>query len=679
MRRVLACLLVVALAAPDRPTTACSHPPPSPVFVVPGPVRVLEPGPLAVTYLRLRGRRLTRSQRHALAAAEPVPAVDARAAWLDARRRITPQLRSWEWVENDRSTGVYSWYRNCLDDAFRTAADTLWDRAAQWGPGDPRLLEWARGQDVVFENCGNRPLRLPEPVAPDGDRDLAADRDYQTAAARFYAGQFEQAQVDFRAIAEDPFSPWRATAALLVARTLVRRGTLTHVSFLEPAERELRGILARGDLKSVHPSATRLLGFVRLRRDPTGLLAESAATVLTTTDATALRGALRDFEATCCSSAGVASLAGESRHLAEFVMAVQHGRQELALQRWDETHGTPWLVALLTTLDPSHPRAAEMAAAARALPADHPGHLTSTYHAARLLALSDPDAARALLDGLLSAGPEELPYATRNIVLDLRQSVAHDLRDLLRVAPRSSIGTQWSGFVPGGGDLPALDERGLALLQGLPLDSLREAALDEALPANIRSVVARLAWTRAALLERNGTAVELAGVVARLSPDLAEGMGRFVAARDRATRRLALVRVLRREQRPWFLASWSIPWTSKPLPQAATLDWTCVSPPTLRARFLTAAQATEAADEIARLDALGSIPELASRVAVQYAREHSHDPSAAKELHLAVVSTSRGCASPTIGPASREAFRNLHDRYGGSAWAQRTPYWYAGR
>src|SRR5262249_43361685 len=81
----------------------------------------------------------------------------------------------------------------------------------------------------------------------------------------------DAAQTAFEAIAQDASSPYHELAEYLIARVLVRRGTLfaedgprAHDALVQ-AEAQLRKILTDGDLQAMHPAAQRLLGFVNIR------------------------------------------------------------------------------------------------------------------------------------------------------------------------------------------------------------------------------------------------------------------------------------------------------------------------------------------------------------------------------------------------------------------------------
>src|SRR5262249_39790490 len=131
----------------------------------------------------------------------------------------------------------------------------------------------------VFENCSGGSGFPPQPkeaVIPaaahaQDPAEIRADRAYQIAAAHFYASDLDAAQTAFEAIAQDASSPYHELAEYLIARVLVRRGTLfaedgprAHDALVQ-AEAQLRKILTDGDLQAMHPAAQRLLGFVNIR------------------------------------------------------------------------------------------------------------------------------------------------------------------------------------------------------------------------------------------------------------------------------------------------------------------------------------------------------------------------------------------------------------------------------
>jgi hypothetical protein len=194
---------------------SCSIGPPEPVFstarvpsdapaFVRGQIGVIRPACqlryLIGAYRTLQSGKLTDEQASAIIPSPPSQAVlqsadasaQGAAAWNQARSKVQgvkPADPVWNSYREKNRDGSITFYRNCLDDAFDTARQTLKRRSAQWGPGDPRLQAWVAAQDRVFRNCGGREAEVPDVAAPSTDSLLAADREYQVAAAYFYAGK----------------------------------------------------------------------------------------------------------------------------------------------------------------------------------------------------------------------------------------------------------------------------------------------------------------------------------------------------------------------------------------------------------------------------------------------------------------------------------------------------------
>ena len=140
-----------------------------------------------------------------------------------------------------------------------------------FGADSPKVREWLAAQDVVFSNCheGNK---LPEPTN-DQDASVRADRAYQTAAANFYATNYDLAKQQFDAIAKDKNSSYRIVAPYLAARAMLRKGSFAEKPedakpSLSDAEERLNAILKDSSLKLAHHGASRLLNLVRVRLRP---------------------------------------------------------------------------------------------------------------------------------------------------------------------------------------------------------------------------------------------------------------------------------------------------------------------------------------------------------------------------------------------------------------------------
>jgi hypothetical protein len=158
----------------------------------------------------------------------------------------------------------YYGFQNCADDGFRNAARTLQARITQYGRSNSEVREWARAQVAVFRNCSEETLVVPEPTGPAADSGIRADRAYQTAAAYFYAMQYDEAARRFQAIASDRSSPWRPYGRYLAARARIRRATLAAddqeaMRLFTSAEADLNATLDDPDAVAMHRAAQALL------------------------------------------------------------------------------------------------------------------------------------------------------------------------------------------------------------------------------------------------------------------------------------------------------------------------------------------------------------------------------------------------------------------------------------
>src|SRR4030095_13822523 len=154
--------------------------------------------------------------------------------------------------------------------AFEVATQVLNDRAATYGVEDPNVREWLKGQDLVFDICSSGG-KFPNEAGPDAPDWLKKDRDYQIAAANFYALKFDEAVRRFENIADDDDSVWKETADYLIGRTLVRQASLikdekVNKEIYERAEEHLEGVARRSG--KFGAAAEQLNGLIRYRSRP---------------------------------------------------------------------------------------------------------------------------------------------------------------------------------------------------------------------------------------------------------------------------------------------------------------------------------------------------------------------------------------------------------------------------
>jgi hypothetical protein len=622
-------------------------------------------------------------------------------------------------------------YLNCPQDAFRNATETLNKLIAKYGAASPEVKDFAETQVKVFAVCseGNA---IPDAAPANASPIIKANRNYQIAAANFYANQFDAAEKQFTAIAGDSSSPWRPIAPYLVARTLIRKATLTaaqnkvDTTALTQAEAQLNKVLADKNGSALHSSARGLLSYVRFRLNPEARLAELAAAATKKSSGATLRQDLIDYTLLLdhfvgddddSSGTGKTFAAlpkvGREDDLTDWVLLFQVPDQEAldyAVKKWEKTNALPWLVASLTKLHAGHPKARALIDAAAKVKPNSPAFASVAYHGLRLMIEAGrKDDARRELDALLAANGESLVPSALNAFLALRMKVARNLDEFLKYATRvpSAI-----SFDDDGRELPMDKDAGSdevrssprsreswdadatrALNEMMPLGVLREAAMSKTLPAHLHRDLAIATWVRAALFDDEQTVTTLATTVASLAPELKAEVAAYVAATDAPSKKFAAIYLILKYPgaRPTVDSSmgrltdfsklddyrdnWWCAYGQKP---AIDGDTTPKKPKEQISApdFLTAEQKAAAAADWKQLMALGTGPNYLCAQAVKWATLKPADPRAPEALHLAVRSTRYGCTNEQTGKLSKQAYDLLHQKYPKSEWAQKTKYWF---
>lgn len=198
--------------------------------------------------------------------------------WVERRKDVVQKEEKLPDIYTEREYGGYDFFPNCTKNAFETATRTLSDRAASYGADSRQVKEWVAGQDAVFTNCSSG-KQMPIEADQTMPEWLQKDRAYQTAAARFYALDYEGAKNDFAEIAADAASPWRETAEYLVARTLIRQASLTadqskQNAFYADAEIQLQKIAAHSGRFAA--TSEKFSGLIKYRLHPQERVGELA-------------------------------------------------------------------------------------------------------------------------------------------------------------------------------------------------------------------------------------------------------------------------------------------------------------------------------------------------------------------------------------------------------------------
>lgn len=547
------------------------------------------------------------------------------------------QHRPYPESETGQYEHYYNWIDNCTDDAFTTAAATLAARVKTFGVASPAVAAWLDAQEIVFSNCSDDTEGgVPEEAAPSLPAIIQADRDYQIAAAHFYAMNYEGARARFLNIAGNAQSPWRQTSRLVATRALVRAHSLEvdagEEDPLALAEKELRAMLADGSMAPLHDAVWGILAYTVARRNPQQRFDE------------AVQGLLRGQPTVRRARTDLADytilwereVTGKDE-LTEWIGAFKDANLPHALERWQATKGMHWLVAALTHVPSDHPAVPSLLEASKKIDPASPAYVGVTHHRVRLL--EDPDAKRAELDRVLARN--DVPTSARNQLLAQRRDVARSLDEFLRDAPVEIVGF---GFTPGSTGDPLLAAGAAVVLNyWMPVGMMLEAGTSEALPENLRWRVKEAAETRAALLKKGGDKFALA----------------YELVKDSS--RIPYVDALTEQSSQWWCAG-GPPWHGE------TISSTPVP------LFLQVEDSSD--EEMDALRKLGSGASWIFRQVLARAKSHPDDPRVPEALSLAIKGTRYTCGDDDTARLARQAFQLLHRRYAETQWARDTPYWY---
>ena len=615
-RSITSVVLLLAMLLTPANIFPCAASFPEPVFTVRGspdaPLELFAQGRLGivqpsyerqylvVAYRYLSGKPLTKTEETAVAQAwapkvfrpgEPSPGEapvikweEARSAALGLRGVARLDIGRFKWAANG-----WQMYPSCSDDAFLTAADTLNNLAKSFGVGSPAVRDWVEAQDTVFQNCGgNRhewvsTPHLPKPVGLE-NAVLNFDRQYQIAAANFYAGDLQTAALQFQQIADERESPWRTWAPYLIARCYIREATLNTASGGNPdrdpsqpafniqqmtaAEKQLQGILKDPSLAVIHQASEKLLNYVEGRLHPDQRLHDVAQQLAGRASADDIAQDLIDFNwfirQQVLSSGGINSpkfndwrnnLAGRGflDDLTDWVLSFQMQTPDAlahAVERWRATKSEPWLMAALSMAKGTDSAAPALADAAAAIASSSPAYEMAVYYRARLLTeQNQPKAARQLLDANLP-GFEKGPLSAFNLLLKQRFAVAADFHQFLEYAPRTPVEYGYTdcddcGTPPDiaqqSKPLPKRLDGDSAVIfnQRLPLSLLTEAATGPVLPSDLRGYIATTSWARAVILGDTSAAKAVEAPMADAHPELRDYVKAYDAANSDDARSFA--------------------------------------------------------------------------------------------------------------------------------------------
>jgi hypothetical protein len=646
---------------------------------------------------------------------------DASQLWLNERAKVpgvgdAPKIEVYRTREKPNE---YDSFLNCQKDAFKTAAATLGERIAKYGPDNPWMKDWVTAQDQVFSNCGAG-KQIP-PAAPSGaDALIKSDRDYQIAAANFYATSYSDARSGFERIAKENSSPWRTRAPYLVARTYVREASLgadeSKPALLASAEKQLNAVLKDPAARETHEDARRLLTLVRLRLHPEERARELGQSLLDKKNDADFKQNLWDYTM-LLDQFVLDPNADEERdvpaelrrdELTDWIATFQSDKPEAishAIERWQATNSLPWLIAALAKAKATDGETKALISAAENVAPNSPAFPSAAFYAARLsIQAGQFDGAKTALDRLLTQQRDKFDTSGINELMTQRMLLAKDIAEFLTYAQQVPATFSWDDD---GREIPAEGEElsgetkalnGKVLFDSdatrlfnekFPLSIWRQAAETKSLALHLRKDVAQAAFLRAVILGDFKTADALVPTLKSVLPELNTYLDKYSAATQPDAKRFSAIYMWLKF--PGFepvVDSGIGRQTLAPSDQDSYRDnWWCTasydaetpSPKVsneMIPRFLADSQRAAGEKDYATLSAIGAGPNFLSKEVIQWATKNPADVRVPEALHLAVKSTRYGCTNKETARWSKAAFDLLHRRYGKSAWAKQTPYWF---
>lgn len=439
-------------------------------------------------------------------------------------------------------------------DAFRNATKTLAQRMTR-AAGDksaaPFVLHWLKAQDAVFDTCDKEPGAMPE-LPAGAPAWLQADHAYQLAARHFYAGDLDDADEAFAAIAADKASPWRDLAAYMRLRVLARQnpgdppseGSETKKESAEALKKQAEldkqleaialPLMKNPRLKALHPSVHRLAEALRIRyllpATRTQRLADGLRTI-GQPDAAAAKLLLLNHEFRACGFFGGCSYIGpaQTSDLVQWLSTVRgfdgpgsglepdgKWRETLSWSRYQRTHDLAWLMAAASLVPVAatngDKREAELQAALAAVPEDHPARFAATQlRAQRMFAQGRYKEVRELVAASADSPLIAHSLSGQNLVKALLLPTAASEEEWRRLAIRPVVARRDPEAMeakPSAVPLAsAFDEDVVRFLNTrAPLAMWLRLAAEPALAPALRDSLLETAWTRAVVAGDYATA-----------------------------------------------------------------------------------------------------------------------------------------------------------------------------
>ncbi len=643
--------------------------------------------------------------------------------WLKARTVIVggepPKIDPFTQLKD------YNSYVRIPAGAFIHAAAKLEELTKSHGSKSPEVLEWIKGQDQVFASTTASPA---VPAVVKGPEWLRAEREYQIAAALFYAEKFDEARKAFQAISLDKGSPWQSWGTYLQARCWVREATLRPLYSTAPVggagdfrrpylqaqallEIALKSKLLPEDVRDAaenyrdlvrhvtEPALLRDEALVQLSTPKVGGGFRAAMTRLISAEKAAEKAAEKTVEKAAEKDKAISKVHGEPINsraesmrawLDAFAGDALQANGASFLKEAKESHSM--LVAALAKLPKGHPDEKALMALAQKVPATSPAYPTIRWQLIWLELGSLPLATqKARLEAALKR--KDLPAWALNRLRIGRRSLAGSLEEWIPFAASIVVATDTENELEiskpdeKSGEFPQFfsGNEGNAINANLTLDQLLTVAKNPSLPKSVAAEVARCAWMRAFVLDRLDKA---AAFTPLLEDRLKARAQSILGIQDPVDRRFEAVRLML--ENPGLRFDVGTDYTTRTniydVKEFDSLrdNWWCGSRDDAKTpgtgpglSFLKPSDLQQATADHAALDKIPAAQIYFGNAVMAFAEAHPDDPRLPEALHKVIAATrSPMCGSTEMTTMSKRCFNLLHKRYPKSEWTKKTKYYY---
>lgn len=397
-----------------------------------------------------------------------------------------------------------------------------------------------------------------------------------------------------------------------------------------------------------------------------------------------------------------------------------------ALFKWRQNHSTAWLSVALSKANRSSPSLGRLLREAERVDPSAPAFPTVAYHLVRLrLELNESEAAKQLLDQIISTQLEALPISSQNLFLEQRMNLADNVGDFLRFSGRKPVA--FYEYVSMGrisdilriekgfwdpdytketkeeydrkkeesfkelllwDDRKAFDENTVDVLNWhFPLPVLLEVSRDQALPDYLRRSVALAVWTRAVLVKNGSVAMEAARDLARIVPEMSAMLSAYLDAKTPEQRDHEALYIMLKFSNlsPWvpsgvpvFLSAeeseyyFELSWWCKPDDIEYDINGTESPKIVASPRFLSAQALSAAKRERAAIKTIGNAKAFLGKKVLEWAKRSPNDPRIPEALYIAVQANQSykyGCDSWEQDEETRLKLEGLlREKYPESSW-----------